>query len=100
MCSETCMTSGSLCLPDLHDVACCRVRILSDYTISSEVLCPQKGWTLRSALKQNLFVLKPPGNWSHLNIFERALQRLRGESNAPIDVGTDFFLVLQLGKNE
>lgn len=61
---------------------------------------PQKGWTLRSALKQNLFVLKPPGNWSHLNIFERALQRLRGESNTPIDVGTDFFLVLQLGKNE
>lgn len=69
-------------------------------TPSSEVLCPQKGWTLRSALKQNLFVLKPPGNWSHLNIFERALQRLRGESNAPIDVGTDFFLVLQLGTNE
>jgi hypothetical protein len=56
------------------------------------------GWTLRSALKQNLFVLKPPGNWSHLNIYERALQRLRGESNGPIDVGTDFFLVLQLGR--
>lgn len=56
---------------------------------------PCIGWTLRSALKQNLFVLKPPGNWSHLNIYERALQRLRGESNGPIDVGTDFFLVLQ-----
>ena len=46
---------------------------------------------LRSALKQNLFVLKPPGTWSHAQIFEQAVEQLQGN----FDVGTDFFLVLQ-----
>eukprot|EP00439_Symbiodinium_sp_Y106_P033748 s3696_g4.t1 len=52
---------------------------------------PCVGWMLRSALKQNLFVLKPPGTGSHAQIFEQAVEQLNGR----FGVGTDFFLVLQ-----
>ncbi|CAE7908121.1 unnamed protein product [Symbiodinium necroappetens] len=52
---------------------------------------PCIGWMLRSALKQNLFVLKPPGTGSHAQIFEQAVEQLNGK----FGVGTDFFLVLQ-----
>ena len=50
---------------------------------------------LRSALKQNLFVLKPPSSVSHAEIFEQAVEQLEGR----FEVGKDFFLELQsLGK--
>ncbi|CAJ1413777.1 unnamed protein product, partial [Effrenium voratum] len=52
------------------------VKIGSDGPLAQD---PCIGWMLRSALKQNLFVLRPKETaWSHLEIFERACQHLNG----------------------
>ncbi|CAK9031588.1 unnamed protein product [Durusdinium trenchii] len=56
----------------------------------------QPDWNaLDNVAARSHVVLKPPGTWSHLNIYERALKMLES-SGSPVDVGTDFFLVLSL----
>ena len=56
---------------------------------------------LRSALKQNLFVLRPKETaWSHLEIFERACQHLNGsfEAGARLSTGRNLPLQMAVGQ--